>query len=126
MNVVGNKWVFRVKYNAKVQSNACSQRVSSKCCSGYKHYSPVVKLATIRVVLSLAVSLCWPIEQLDINNTFLNGTLQETVYMSQPEGFIQSQSSHMICKLHKSLYGLKQAERAWYDKLKASLLIRDL
>ena len=68
---------------------------------------PVIKLATIRVVLTLAITQGWEIRQLDINNAFLNGYLQEDVFMSQPEGFIYPTKPHHICKLRKALNGLK-------------------
>ncbi|KAL5763315.1 hypothetical protein ACOSP7_019579 [Xanthoceras sorbifolium] len=85
-------------------------------------YSPVVKSTTIRVVLSLAVSLDWCIEHLDVNNAFLNEDLHETVFIAQPEGFIAPHQSSLVYKLHKSLYRLKQTPRAWYEKLKSALL----
>ncbi|KAK9217237.1 hypothetical protein WN943_005862 [Citrus x changshan-huyou] len=65
---------------------------------------------------------CWPIRQLDVNNAFLNGMLTEDVFMPQPEGFINSQFPNHVCKLQKALYDLKQAPRAWYDRLKGSLV----
>ena len=73
-------------------------------------------------VLSLAVMNKWKIRQVDVNNAFLNGELTEEVYMSQLEGFIDNTKLGYVCKLHKSLYRLKQAARAWYDKLKSCLL----
>ncbi|GJR62687.1 ribonuclease H-like domain-containing protein [Tanacetum coccineum] len=75
--------------------------------------TPVVKPATIRTVLSLAVSRQWPIHQLDVKNAFLHDHLTETVYMHQPPGFTDSAHSDYVCLLQKSLYGLKQAPRAW-------------
>lgn len=69
-----------------------------------------------------SLSQNWPLRQLDINNAFLNGTLQEEVFMSQPPGFIHPQFPNHICKLKKSLYGLKQAPRAWYNELTTFLL----
>lgn len=64
----------------------------------------------------------WPIRQLDVNNVFLNGLLQENVFTHQPEGFLDSIHPSYVCKLNKVLYGLKQAPRAWYDRLKNSLI----
>ncbi|XP_019057151.1 PREDICTED: uncharacterized protein LOC109116370 [Tarenaya hassleriana] len=74
-------------------------------------FSPVIQLATIRLVLSITVTSGWPLRQLDVNNAFLQGRLHDDVYMVQSPGFVdQDQPSH-VCKLHKALYGLKQAPR---------------
>ncbi|KAH9782814.1 retrovirus-related pol polyprotein from transposon RE1 [Citrus sinensis] len=88
----------------------------------FETFSPVVKAAIVRVVLSLAVMNQSQIRQVDVNNAFLNGNLTEKVYMSQLEGFIDLKRPESVCKLHKALYGLKQAPRAWFDKLKNSLM----
>jgi Reverse transcriptase (RNA-dependent DNA polymerase) len=70
-------------------------------------YSPVVKLTTIRVVLTIALSNGWSLCQLDINNTFLHGDLEETIYIQQAPGFEDPTHPHHVCHLIKSLYGLK-------------------
>ena len=79
--------------------------------------SPVVKAASIRLVLSIAVSRGWSLRQLDVQNAFLHGVLEEEVYMKQPHGFVNRNAPSYVCKLDKSLYGLKQALRAWYSRL---------
>lgn len=85
-------------------------------------FSPVVQPTSVRVMLTLALSKEWPLRQLDVNNAFLNGFLQEEVYMWQPEGFINHGKENLVCNLNKALYGLKQAPCAWFDLLKASLV----
>ncbi|KAH9745091.1 retrovirus-related pol polyprotein from transposon RE1 [Citrus sinensis] len=126
--LVGNKWVFRVKSNtdgslAKYKARLVAKGFQQIEGVNYSEtFSPVVKAATVRVVLSLAVMNQWQIRQVDVNNVFLNGDLIEEVYMSQPEGFIDSKRPDFVCKLHKALYGLKQAPRAWFDKLRNSLM----
>ncbi|GJT37824.1 ribonuclease H-like domain-containing protein [Tanacetum coccineum] len=79
-------------------------------------FSPIVKQATIRKVLSLVFSCQCPIHQLDAKNAFLHGHLSETVYMHQPPGFVNPAHPHHVCLLQKSLYGLKQAPRAWFQR----------
>jgi hypothetical protein len=74
-------------------------------------FSLVVKPATVCTVLSIAVSRDWPIQQLDMKNAFLHGTLTETVYCSQPTGFVDPAHPDLVCRMKKSLYGLKQAPR---------------
>ena len=124
---IGNKWVYKVKENPDGTINRYKARLVMK---GFlqtpgldfnETFSPVVKAATIRIILTLAVNNDWMLRQVDINNAFLNGELTETVYMPQPEGFEDKRKPNHICKLKKSLYGLRQAPRAWFDKLKSAL-----
>jgi hypothetical protein len=84
-------------------------------------FSPVVKSATIRLVLIIVVSRGWSLRQLDIKNVFLHGVLEEEVYMKQPPGFENPHTPHFICKLDKALYGLKQFPRAWFARLSIKL-----
>lgn len=77
-----------------------------------KTFSPVVKPATVRTVLTLVLANGWPVHQLDVNNTFLNGVLAVTVYCEQPSSFVDLAHSSLVCRLNRSLYSLKQAPRA--------------
>ena len=79
-------------------------------------FSPVVKISSIRVVLSLVARLNLEVEQLDVKTAFLHGDLEEEIYMEQPKGFKVKGKENLVCKLRKSLYGLKQAPRQWYKK----------
>jgi hypothetical protein len=74
-----------------------------------ENFSPVVKPTTIRVVLTLAVHFGWPIRQLDVSNAFLHGSLAEEVFMEQPQDFIDANQPDYVCRLHKAIYGFKQA-----------------
>jgi histone deacetylase 1/2 len=124
---IGCKWVFRVKENPDGSVNKYKARLVAKGFSqeqGFDYtetFSPVVKPVTIRIILTLALSFKWDIQQIDINNAFLNGLLQEEVYMTQPPGFVH-QDQTLVCKLQKALYGLKQAPRAWYERLTQTLV----
>ena len=85
-------------------------------------FSPVVKIATVRLVLSIAVSRNWCLKQLDVQNAFLHGVLEEEVYMRQPPGFEDPSKPQLVCRLDKAIYGLKQAPRAWYARLSSKLV----
>lgn len=89
-------------------------------CDFQETFSPVIKPVTVRIVLTIAVTNHWTIQQIDVNNAFLNGTLEEEVFMTQLPGF-EAPNKSLVCKLNKAIYGLKQAPRAWFDKLKSAL-----
>jgi histone deacetylase 1/2 len=80
-------------------------------------FSPVVKAATIRLILSIAVSRGWSLRQLDVQNAFLHGVLEEQVYTRKTLGYEDASRPTFVCKLDKALYGLKHAPRAWYARL---------
>ncbi|MDV3187721.1 MAG: reverse transcriptase domain-containing protein [Sweet potato little leaf phytoplasma] len=128
LNVVGNKWIFRIKRNVDGSIQRYKARLVAKGfhqspgVDFFETFSPVVKASTIRVVLSLAVSRGWSLRQLDFKNAFLNGTLDEDVYMTQPSGYEDPAYPNHICKLNKAIYGLKQAPRVWTNTLKTALL----
>ena len=79
-------------------------------------FSPVVKMFSIRTVLSIAASMNLEVQQIDVKTAFLHGDLEEEIYMEQPEGFIYKGNDQLVCKLKKSLYVLKQPSRQWYIK----------
>jgi hypothetical protein len=85
-------------------------------------FSPVVKPATIRTVLSVVVSKPWPIHLLDVKKAFFHGKLEEHVYMHHPTGFVDPDLPTHVCRLKRSLYGLKQAPRAWYTRFSKFIL----
>ena len=120
-NVVTGKWIGTHKRRAdgtleRYKSRWVLRGFTQRRGVDYNEtFNPVVKPATLRTVLSLALSRSWPMHQLDVKNVFLYGTLSETVYCSQPAGFVDSSRPDMVCRLNKSLYGLKQAPRAWYS-----------
>jgi hypothetical protein len=74
----------------------------------------VVRHTSIRTILALVANYDMTLEQMDVKTAFLHGVLEEQIYMEQPEGFSQPGQKHLVCKLKKSLYGLKQSPRQWY------------
>lgn len=123
-NVIDSKWVFKTKYKV---DGTVERRKAMLVAKGFQQiagldfdetFSPVIKASTVRIILAIAVHFNWEVRQMDINNAFLNGYLKETIFMPQPEGFVDPNKPLYVCKLTKAIYGLKQAPRAWFDRLK--------
>ncbi|KAK1644742.1 hypothetical protein QYE76_062547 [Lolium multiflorum] len=124
---VGCKWVFKKKlrpngtiekYKARLVAKGYTQKEGEDFFDTYSH---VARLTTIRVLLSLAASHGLLVHQMDVKTAFLNGELEEEIYMEQPDGFVVDGQEGKVCKLLKSLYGLKQAPKQWHEKFERTL-----
>jgi hypothetical protein len=125
---VGSKWLFKKKFNAQGKVEKYKAQLVAK---GYSQvegiefgeiFSLVAKLTSIRFILSIVVAFDLEVEQMDVKKTFLHGDLEEEIYMNQPEGFVVKGKTELVCKLNKSLYGLKQSPRMWYQNFDTYIL----
>ena len=119
VNPIGCKWVYKKKIGVDGQVETYKARLVAK---GFRQkqgidydeiFSPVAMLKSIRIMLAIAAYYDYEIWQMDVKTAFLNGFLEEEVYMSQPEGFVSNDRPNLVCRLKKSIYGLKQASRSW-------------
>ena len=116
---IGCKWIYKKKRGIDGKVETFKARLVAKGFTqkeglDYEEtYSPVAMLKSIRILLSIAANLDYEIWQMDVKTAFLNGSLEESIYMMQPDGFTAKGQEHMLCKLKKSIYGLKQASRSW-------------
>jgi Reverse transcriptase (RNA-dependent DNA polymerase) len=117
-NIVRCKWVYKIKrkvdgsierYKARLVAKGYNQEEG---IDYFETFSPVVRPTTIRVVLTIALTRGWPINQLDVHNIFLHGDLNERVYMHQDPEFVDNSKPNHVCLLTKVLYGLKQSPHA--------------
>ena len=128
---IGCKWIYKRKRRPDGKVETFKARLVAK---GYTQkeridyeetFSPVAMLKSIRILLAVAASLDYEIWQMDVKTTFLNGSLEEDIYMQQPEGFIARGQEHMTCKLQRSIYGLKQASRTWNIRFDQAITLYD-
>jgi hypothetical protein len=120
---VSCKWIFKVKYSSTGEVDRYKARLVARGFT-QKHgidytetFAPVAKFTSIRCLMAIAAKDDMEIHQMDVKTAYLNGDLNEEIYMVQPEGFEQVGGETLVCKLNKSLYGLKQAGRMWYFKI---------
>lgn len=124
---IGLKWVYKLKKDTQGRIVKHKARLVAK---GYVQrqgvdfdevFAPVARLETVRLLISIAAHEGWEVHHMDVKSAFLNGDLEEEVYVIQPPGFEVKGEEHKVLKLHKALYGLRQAPRAWNSKLDKSL-----
>ena len=124
---IGCKWIFKKKIGADGKIETYKARLVAK---GYRQilgidydetFSPVAMHKSIRIMLAIAAFYDYEIWQMDVKTAFLNGDLEEHIYMTQPEGFEVSGSAGKACKLQRSIYGLKQASRSWNTRFDATV-----
>ncbi|XP_024164205.1 uncharacterized protein LOC112171226 [Rosa chinensis] len=121
--VIGVKWLYKTKLNIDGYIQRNKARLVAKGYSQqpgvdfHETYAPIARLDTIRALIALATQKNWSLYQLDVQSAFLNGVLNEEVYVEQPQGFVTENEEHKVYKLKKALYSLKQAPRAWYGEI---------
>jgi transposase InsO family protein len=125
-NIVGCKWVLKLKLmpdgSIKYKARLVAQGFTQKPGVDFDEtYSPVVRYASLRCLFALAAHYDWEVHHMDVKSAYLNGKLEETIYMRQPEGFVKAGQEHLVCKLQKGLYGLKQAGRTWNQTIDPAL-----
>ena len=125
---IGCKWIFKTKRDSKGNIERYKARLVAKGFTqkegiDYNEtFSPVSSKDSFRIIMALVAHFDLELHQMDVKTAFLNGDIDETIYMVQPENFVLGDSKKMVCKLKKSIYGLKQASRQWYHKFHQVIL----
>jgi len=122
-SVVTSKWIYKIKHVAYDNINKYKARFVARGFSQTEGndydetFFLVSKYTSIGSIISLASVMGWNLHQMDVKTTFLNGVIENEVYIKQSEGFVVHGKKSHVCRLKKSLYGLKQASRAWYSRI---------
>jgi len=125
---IGFKWLFKTKLNEEGEVDKYKARLVAK---GYSQqhginfsevFAPIARMDTIRLIPTLASCEGWDIFQLDVKSEFLHGELSEDVYIEQPKGYVKKGKEHKVYKLHKALYDLRQAPRAWFSCIESHFM----
>ena len=127
--VVSCKWIFKRKLEAagtekfRFKARLVARGFTQEHGIDYDEvFSPVVKHTSIRILLAIVARNDWELDQLDVKTAFLHGDLKETIYMTQPKGFVKLGDENKVCLLKKSIYGLKQASRQWHMKFNSHMI----
>jgi len=124
--VLKSKWVYKVKNEVEKNRNNTSRHKARLCFMGNRQikgldfnetFAPVAEFTTIRCIPAMTAANGWGLHQMDVKTAFLNGDLDEEVYMEQPDGFVDPMYPEKVCRLLQALYGLKKAPKMWYAKL---------
>jgi hypothetical protein len=117
------KWVFTIKEDGQYKARLVAQGFTQTYGFDYKEtFSPVARYESLRTILARAALDNWEIKTLDVKTAYLYRFLDEEIYMEQPEGFIEKGKEKQVCRLLRSIYGLKQSRRVWNDKIHKTLL----
>ena len=126
--VIGTKWIFK---NKQDENGFIVKNKARLVVQGYSQiegidfeetFAPLTRLESIKILLDIACSLRMKLFQMDVKSVFLNGILSEEIYVEQPKGFAGPKLPNHVYRLKKTLFGLKQAPRAWYERLTTYLL----
>jgi hypothetical protein len=124
---IGYKWIFKIKHNAdgsidKYKARLVAQGFTQRYGIDYDEtYSPVSSMSSFRLLYAIAIKKGWQVEQMDVRTAYLNGKLEEDIYMEVPEGFSDHGDKNKVCHLERSIYGLKQSGRCWNTELNTRL-----
>ena len=126
-SIVTSKWVYKIKHVVdgsidKYKARFVARGFSQQEGEDYDEtFAPVARYTSIRAIISLTASMGWSLHQMDVKTTFLNGVIEEEVYIEKPQGFEVHPKETHVCRLKKALYGLKQDPRAWYAHIDSYL-----
>jgi hypothetical protein len=119
---VKSKWVFKLKADGRHHTRLVAKGFTQIPGLDYDEtFSPVARFESLRLLLALAALEDWEVHQMDVKSAFLNGVLDEEIYMEQPQGFTSTGNETKVCRLLKAIYGLKQASRTWNSHIHAAL-----